>query len=181
MLAKEKNCMDWLSRLFEHDRNLAVICGQPCADVAHEDDDVCRINGDLRLQSHLREDDIVGLGLNSARVDEDHFAASPFGFAVNTVAGDTGGVLDDRTALADQFIKQSTFTNVGASHDGDNRFCHNSVLSLLRDAKNCTNELGSVTCGRTCGDAAESFRELGGGHVVEEDILVCLEHDGGEE
>ena len=119
---------DGLSALFEHNGDVAVAGGQSRSDVAHKDDDVCRVNGKLSLHAHLREDDVVGLGLNASRVDHGQLFAAPLGLAVDAVTRNTGGVLHNGATLADQFIKQGTFANVGASHDGDNRICH-SILS----------------------------------------------------
>ena len=113
---------DGLAALLEHDGDIAVGGGQTRADVAHEDDDVGIVNGDLRLHLHLCQNDIVGLGLDASRVDEDELAAVPFGLAVDAVAGDTGGVLHDGATLADELVKQGGFAYVGSSHNGNDGF-----------------------------------------------------------
>ena len=58
-----------LAALLEHHRNVAVIGGQPCANVTHKDDHVGGVDRHLRLLTHLLEDQVIGLGLNSARVN----------------------------------------------------------------------------------------------------------------
>ena len=119
---------DGLSAFFEHHGDVAVVCKQSRTNIAHKDDGVRHLNGDLCLVAHLRENDIVGLGLDAARVDDGEAAPSPLAIAVNAVARDTGGVLYDTSALADQFIKQCTFADVGASNDGNHRLCHINFL-----------------------------------------------------
>jgi hypothetical protein len=51
-------------------------------------------------------------------------AASPFRFAVNPVAGNTGSILHDASPFTDQFIEKGAFSHIGATHDCHNRFCH---------------------------------------------------------
>ncbi len=106
----------------EHDRDVAVGGGQSGADVAQEHDDIGVINGNLRLHFHLGEDNIVGLRLDSAGVNDDQLLAAPFGFAVNAVARDAGRILHDGAPLADELVEQRGFSHIGAPHDGDNGF-----------------------------------------------------------
>ena len=61
-------------------------------------------------------------------IHQTELAAAPLALAVNTVAGDTGGVLHDGQALTDQLIKQHGLTHIGASDDSNQRFRHRISL-----------------------------------------------------
>ena len=82
------------------------------------------VDGDFRLIFHLAEDDIIGLRLDTAGIDEDHGAAVPFDFVIDAVTGNAGRILHDGDALARNFVEQRGFTHVRAADDGYNRFRH---------------------------------------------------------
>ena len=42
-----------LSALFEHNSDISVICGKTGSDVAHKDYNVCALDSNLRLKTHL--------------------------------------------------------------------------------------------------------------------------------
>ena len=113
---------DRFAAFFEHHGNVVVVGGNAGANVAHEQDHVGGVNGDLRLQFHLRKDHIVAFRLNAAGVDDHQLAAAPLGFAVNAVARDAGNILHNGAALADKFIEQGAFSNVRSAHNGKDRF-----------------------------------------------------------
>jgi len=116
-----------LAALFQHHRNVAVVGSESGANVAHKNDDVSGLNSHLRLLTHLFQNQIIGFGLNSARINENHTLAAPFGLAVDAVARNTGSVLNNRTTLPDELIKQSALANVGTSDNRNNRFCHKFI------------------------------------------------------
>ena len=101
-----------------------VVGGHARVNVAQKYDNVGRVNGDLCLITHLRQNNIVRFGLDTARIDQHQLTASPFGFTVNTVAGDAGGILDDGAALSDQTVEQRTFAHVRSADDGNEWFTH---------------------------------------------------------
>ena len=68
------------------------------------------------------EDDIGGFGLDSSGVDENEPPSSPLGLAVDAVTGDTGSVLHNGAALADELIEKGAFAHVGTPYNGNNRF-----------------------------------------------------------
>ena len=113
---------DGFAALREHNGNLAIVGGQPRAHVADENDNVRRINGNLRLRAHLFQNDVVGLGFDAAGVDEGKRVPAPFGLAVDAVARDTGGVLDDRQALTDDLIEERRFPDVRSADNGNKGF-----------------------------------------------------------
>ena len=88
-----------LACLPEHDRDLFVSCGKTCLDITHEDDDVCRLDGDLGLYPHILQDDIIRLGLDTARVDHDKIPASPGRVCIKPVSGNAGRIVYDGDSL----------------------------------------------------------------------------------
>lgn len=69
-------------------------------DVCDEDDDICGINGDLRLVSHLGENDIFGFRLNTAGVYQRKFVVQPLHVGINTVTGYTRCVFYNRNIVS---------------------------------------------------------------------------------
>ena len=76
----------------------------------------------LCLEFHLGENDVVGLRLNTAGVNEGQLSAAPLALAVDAVTGDAGGVLHNGAALADELVEKRAFAHIGAAHDGHNGF-----------------------------------------------------------
>ena len=113
-----------LSALFQHYRNVLVRCGKACSYVTHKHDNVCVLDSHLRLKLHLREDDIIALGLYSSRVNNNKLLSAPLGLAVDTVACHSGYVLNYRAALADKLIEKRALAHVRASYYCYNWFCH---------------------------------------------------------
>ena len=108
--------------------------GDAGADVAHQDDDVGVVNGDLRLAAHELQNFIVVPGLDAAGVHDGELPAIPVAVGVEPVTGDARGVLHDGQAFACQFIEQHGLAHVGASYDGYHRFCHGLTSSLYHVA-----------------------------------------------
>ena len=113
-----------LSALFEHNRNISVIGGKSRSYVAHKKNYVGVVNSNLRLKFHLRQNNIVGLGLNTARVDNHELLSAPFGFSVDSVACNAGLVFNDRAALAYKLIKKCALADVRSADNSYYWFCH---------------------------------------------------------
>ena len=119
---------DGLAAALEHAGHLLVRGGEAGLDVRDEDDDIGVVDGDLGLLPHEGEDLVVGVGLDTAGVHQTELPAGPLALAVDTVAGDAGGILHNGQALSDELIEQHGLAHVGAAHNGDQRFCHKFTL-----------------------------------------------------
>ena len=113
-----------LAALLQHGGHRLVVGGDTGTQIGHQDNHVSLVDGQLSLGTHLRQDHVVGLGLDTAGIRQHKLAAAPLALRKDAVAGDTGGVLHDGQTLSDQFIKQSGFSHVGTPHHGDNRLSH---------------------------------------------------------
>ena len=109
---------DRLFRPLEHGRDFRIRRGQADCYIDDHDDDRRRLNGDLRLPAHKLQHFVIRTGLDAAGIDKRKPAAIPLAFAVNTVAGDAGGILDDCHALAGQFVKEHRLADVRPADDG---------------------------------------------------------------
>ncbi len=76
-------------------------------------------DGDICLAQDFGRDEGFVVGDDAAGVDDFHFVAEPFGFAVDAVAGDAGLVGDDGAARAGQAIEERGLADVGAADDDE--------------------------------------------------------------
>ena len=121
-----------LFRLFEHGGDLGVRRSQADRDVHDHDDDVRRLNGDLRLTAHEAQHVVVGARLNAAGVHQQKIAAVPLAVAVDAVARHAGSVLHDRHAAAGELVKEHRLADVRPADDGYDGLCHNGSSLLLK-------------------------------------------------
>ena len=105
-----------LSALYQHGGNIAVVSGDSGGDIRHENDCVRALHRQHCLLAHLRQDNVIGLWLNTAGVDEHEFASQPLAAAVDTVTGDSGLVVHDGEPLTYQFIKKCGLADIRASN-----------------------------------------------------------------
>ena len=127
-LVDERN--DRLAGALEHHGDVDVLGSKTALAVNHEQDDICHIDGDLRLRLHLGQKHIVGFRLDTAGIDDGQRTAVPLDFVYDAVTGHAGDILDDGHACTRQFIEQGALADVRTS---DNR-CHgfgHGVSSLL--------------------------------------------------
>ena len=94
---------------------------QPDDRVHDEDDDVGLGDGEAGLLLDRGLDQVVGVELEAAGVDEDEATAVPLGVAVEPVAGRVGAVLDDGRAAADDPVEERALADVRPADDGDDR------------------------------------------------------------
>ena len=97
---------DRTAALEQHRRNVGVRRHQAGADVRHQYNHIGRIDGQLRLRTHLRKDHIAGARLNTAGIHQRKFAPFPLAVSIDPVARDARRIVHNRQALADQLIKQ---------------------------------------------------------------------------
>ena len=122
---------DGFTGALEHTCHLLIGGGHTRLNIGDKHDHIGVVDGDLRLLTHESEDLVIGAGLDTAGIHQAELAAQPLALAVNTVTGDTGGVLHDGKTLTDQLIKQHGFAHVGATHDCNQRFRHSSFTPFL--------------------------------------------------
>ena len=125
-----------LSALFEHYRDILIRGCESRAHVTHKYDNVGILDSHLCLKFHLREDDVVALGLDSSRIDNAEFFAAPLGLTVDSVTRYTGYVLYYRAALTDKLIEKCAFAHVRASYYCYNGFCHFNLHSAAHGGTN---------------------------------------------
>ncbi len=61
------------------------------------------------------------LGVDAGGIDEIKGASLPLRKGVEPVAGDSGGVLDDREPRADESVEERALADVWTTDDGDGR------------------------------------------------------------
>ena len=132
-----------------------------------------RIDRQLGLAAHLREDNVVGIGLNAPGVHQGYSAVSPLAFAVNAVAGDTGVSSTMESLYPTNLLKSVDLPTFGRPTPllQASPF---SFTSYHRFQKNAFRSLGTAQRG-----APTAFLQLSPGHVVEESLSLVPEGTGG--
>ena len=100
---------------------LLVGRGQPDDGVHHQHDDVRLRDGQPGLVLDGGLDQVVGVELEAARVDQDEAPSVPLGVAVEAIAGRVGAILDDGRAAADDPVEERALADVRPADDGDDR------------------------------------------------------------
>ena len=86
---------DRLFGLAQHVCNLGIRVHQALAHIHDEDDDVRSRDGDLRLFSHLGQDDVAAVRLDSARINQGKILVQPRTVGIDSVSCDTGSILNN--------------------------------------------------------------------------------------
>ena len=113
-----------LAAALEHGCNVHVRSGHACAQVGDENDDIRVMNRGLCLKAHELQDLVIVGRLDTAGVDDREHAAAPLTFRIQTVTGDTRGVLNNGQALAGQSVEQLGLAHVRAADDRNSWFGH---------------------------------------------------------
>ena len=95
-----------------------VLVGGTDHAVGHQDHHVGLLDGPFRLPAHLAGQGLVGAE-PPAGVDHQEAAPAPLGLDGLAVAGDTGLLLDDRLAAAEDPVEEGRLAHVGTADDGD--------------------------------------------------------------
>ena len=114
----------------EHICHLRIGIHQSLMNVCDKDDNICRINGNLCLLSHLRKDDVTAVRLNTACIDHGKCLVQPCHICINSVSCNAGCIFYNRNLLTCQRIKQCGFTYIRPAHYRYYRFAHISVSFL---------------------------------------------------
>jgi hypothetical protein len=77
----------------------------------------------LGLLNDLSRDLCFVPGNHAARIDDVERPSIPAGYAVDTIASDSGLIGNDRAASADKAIKEGRFADVGPTYNGDKAMC----------------------------------------------------------
>ena len=121
---------DRLAGTSEHICHLGIRILQSLSDIREENNHVRRRNGNLRLLSHLRENDISAVRLNTACIDHGKCLVQPCHICINSVSCNAGCIFYNRNLLTCQRIKQCGFTYIRPAHYRYYRFAHISVSFL---------------------------------------------------
>ena len=127
---------DRLSGLPEHIRHLIVCIDETGTHIHDENDDIRRIDCQLRLRTHLRQDDILGIRLDTTRIDQRKLVIQPLRIRIDTVTGHTRRILHDGDLLPCNQVEQRRLTYVWTAHHRHHHFSH--IFTLLRGARRPT-------------------------------------------
>ena len=146
-------------------------------DIAHKHDNVCGLNGDLRLCLHFFKNHIVRLGFNTARVDQDDGFSVPFGFIIDAVTRNAGNIFYDGDTSACDLIEKRTFSDIRSAYDRRNCFCHGNILLYGLFLNTCQFIKEFVAVRNTGADFhTERLGKLVDMHTAKEEILLIAKH-----
>ena len=111
-------CQDHrLGTAAQHVRYLCIRILQSLTYIHHKNDHVRRINGYLRLFSHLRNDHVPAFRFDTARIHHGKRIIQPSHICINTVTGHTWRIFYNGDILSRQGIKQCGFAHIWTSHN----------------------------------------------------------------
>ncbi len=97
----------------EHISDTCIGIYEALTDIRHEDDHICGINGDLRLVTHLGQNDIAAVRLDTAGIDQGKFVVQPLYVRINTVTCYARCVLYDRNIVSGKTLNRVDFPTFG--------------------------------------------------------------------
>ena len=106
----------------EHTGYLLIGGGHAGLDVAHENDHIGVVDGDLRLTAHESQNLAVGTRLDTAGIHDVKGTARPLALGIDPVTGDAGGVLHNGKTLSTQLVEEHGLAHIGSAHDCNQRF-----------------------------------------------------------
>ena len=98
-----------------------IDCGQAVAAIDDEDDDVGFFDGSACLFVNAAVNLFLFFAQKPAGIDDAAGHAGEGGVAVVAVAGEAGGVGDERVAAAGEGVVEGRFADVRAANEGDER------------------------------------------------------------
>ena len=113
---------DWLLAAAQFGGDGFVNRGQAVAAINDEDDDVRLGNRGTRLFINAAVNLVFFFAQEAAGIDDAAGQIGQFGFAVVAVAGEAGGVGDERVAAAGEGVVEGGFADVRPANKGDERF-----------------------------------------------------------
>ena len=113
---------DWLLAAAQFGGDGFVNRGQAVAAINDEDDDVGFFDGGARLFVDAAVNLVFFFAQEATGIDDAAGHAGEGGVAVVAVAGEAGGVGDERVAAAGEGVVEGGFADVRAANKGDERF-----------------------------------------------------------
>ena len=115
---------DRLPGTSEHLGNFIIRIRQPLTYIRNKNDNICGIYGYLSLLPHLGKNYIFTLRFNTAGIYHGKYASVPVHLCVNTIPGDSGGILYDRYPLSRKAVKKCGFAHIRPAYNSYNGFTH---------------------------------------------------------
>ena len=111
----------------QHIRHLGICIHQSLLDIYHKQNNICRVNGDLCLLPHLGQNDVPGIRLDTAGINQGKIFIQPRNVRINTVSRNARCILYDRDHFSRQCVKQCRFSDIGSTDYCNDRLsfsCH---------------------------------------------------------
>ena len=94
-----------LPALAQHGGDLIIRVCQSLTDVGHKNDHISGVDGDHRLFSHLREDHVAAVRLDSTGINHRKLMREPADIGIDPVPGHSGRILHNGDSLSRKSIK----------------------------------------------------------------------------
>ena len=120
-----------LLRLAQQTRNISILSSNACTRIANEQNNVCLFNRNLCLLTDRNSDSISIHDFDTTGINHHKLVIQPFSRSIQTVAGNTRRVLNNRNPAIGKNIEQSRFTNIRTSNYSNNRFSHNQISLII--------------------------------------------------
>ena len=100
----------------QHIRYLGICIHQSLLDIYHKQNHVRCVDGDLCLLPHLGQDDVPGIRLDTAGINQGKIFIQPRNVRINTVSRNARCILYDGDHLSRQCVKQCRFSDIGSAN-----------------------------------------------------------------
>jgi len=114
----------------ENIRHIVIGRRKPLPSVREEQNDVRRIDGDVRLLCDFLPHHVVRFELDTARIHHRKMLSPPFPVCIQPVARDARAVFRNGDLPSRHFIEKCTFSHIGPPHKGNQRVRHNISFVL---------------------------------------------------
>ncbi len=93
--------------------------GESVVGIHHEQDQIGRFHGDVRLDGDLGVETVVDIAADAAGIDERAGMGGGLGGCGDAVAGDARLVVDDGDFAPGEAVEERGLADIGASDDGN--------------------------------------------------------------
>ena len=100
----------------QHIRYLGICIHQSLLDIYHKQNHVRRVDGDLCLLPHLGQNDVPGIRLDTAGINQGKIFIQPRNVRINTVSCNARCILYDGDHLSRQCVEQCRFSDIGSAN-----------------------------------------------------------------
>ena len=101
----------------QHICHLGICILQTLTHIHQENDHICGVDSDLCLLSHLSQNNIIAVRLNTACIDQCKIMIEPGDICIDSVPGHTWRIFYNRNILSRQGIKQCGFAHIRTPHN----------------------------------------------------------------